>query len=62
MAKNFMTGELIKVLSLVLVAASTANMQQYRNYEPETVAGNSRQKRIVGGRHSWPEPKRKGRR
>lgn len=60
MAKNFMTGELIKVLSLV--AASTANMQQYRNYEPETVAGNSRQKRIVGGKHSWPETKRRGKR
>lgn len=60
MTKNFMTGELIKVLSLV--AASTANMQQYRNYEPETVAGNSRQKRIVGAKHSWPEPRRKGKR
>lgn len=60
MAKNFMTGELIKVLSLV--AASTTNMQQYRNYEPETVAGNSRQKRIVGGKHSWPETKRRGKR
>jgi hypothetical protein len=60
MSKNFITGELIKVLSLV--AASTANMKQYRNYEPETVAGNSRQKRIVGGKHSWPEPKRRGKR
>ena len=60
MPKNFITGELVKVLSLV--AASTVNMEQYRNYEPETVAGNSRQKRIVGGKHSWPEPKRRGKR
>lgn len=55
-----MAGELIKVLSLV--AASTANVERYRNYEPETVAGNSRQKRIVGAKHSWPESKRKGKR
>ena len=60
MKKNFMAGELIKVLSLV--AVSTANVEQYRNYEPETVAGNSRQKRIVGAKHSWPESKRKGKR
>lgn len=60
MAKNFITGEIVKVLSLV--AKATANAEMYRNYEPETVAGNSRQKRIVGGKHSWPEPKRRGRR
>lgn len=60
MTKNFITGELIKVLTIV--ATSSVNSEQYRNYEPETVAGNSRQKRIVGGKHSWPEPKRKGKR
>lgn len=60
MSKSFLAGELVKVLSLVV--ASTANMEQYRNYEPETVAGNSRQKRIVGGKHSWPESKRRGKR
>ncbi|QZA70636.1 hypothetical protein AH04_161 [Erwinia phage AH04] len=60
MAKNFITGELIKVLSLVIT--SSVNAEQYRNYEPETVAGNSRQKRIMGGKHSWPEAKRKGKR
>lgn len=60
MAKNFITGELIKVLSLVIT--SSVNAEQYRNYEPETVAGNSRQKRIVGGKHSWPTPKKRNKR
>jgi len=59
MTKNFITGEIVKVLSLV--AKATTNAELYRNYEPETVAGNSRQKRIMGGKHSWPEPKRRGR-
>lgn len=57
MTKNFMTRELIKILSLI--ADSTANMEQCRNYE--TVTGNSRQEIIQGKCHSWPvAKKRKG--
>lgn len=58
MTKNFMTGELIKVLPLVV--ASTASIEQCRNRESVAMAGNSRQKRIVSDGYSYPETKLKG--